>query len=157
MRIFRHNSSHNDLVELLYGTPLKKANDQPIFVTKRDLLCFAAVLGFEVKRRGEIRAKATDFVDGRPFENSQEAMNLLYLVGLAETKDVDCLREAKEEDLVTIFEEYADGGLDTLQEWLRETPSDSHGDRAIIEALKAHGFLTIPGESAESVVAEVEF
>jgi len=157
MRIFRHNASHNDLVDLLYGTPLKKANDQPIFATKRDLLCFAAVLGFEVKRRGEIRAKATDFVDGRPFENSQEAMNLLYLIGLAETKDADCLRDEKEDDLVSIFEDYADGGLETIREWLRETPSDSHGDRAIIEALKRHGFLTSTEESAESVAAEVEF
>jgi dnd system-associated protein 4 len=156
MRVFRSNSSHDAIIQLLYGTPHKKAG-QPIFVTKRDLLCFAAVLGFEGNRRNKILEKPSDFVDPRPFENSQEAMHLLYLVALAVTKDVDCLREDSEEELVTIFEEYADGGLCILEEWLRETPSDPHGDRAIIEALTKHGFLSSSGDSIESVVAEVEF
>lgn len=156
MRTFRNNSSHDAIIELLYGTAHKKVG-QPIFVTKRDLLCFAAVLGFESNRRNKILDKPSDFVDSRPFENSQEAMHLLYLVGLAVTKDVDCLREEKEEELVTIFEEYADGGLCTLEDWLRETPSDPHGDRAIIGALKAHGFLAPTDEPIEAVVAEVEF
>jgi hypothetical protein len=84
-------------------------------------------------------------------------MNMQYLLGLAVTKDVDCLREDNEEQLVTIFEEYADGGLCTLEDWLRETPSDPHGDRAIIEALKTHGFLKPSEESIEAVVAEVTF
>lgn len=156
MRTFRHNSGHDGLVLLLFGTPHKRAR-QPIFVTKRDLLCFAAVLGFEIGKRGNIGQNPTDFVDPRPFENSQEAMNLLYLIGLAETKDVDCLREENEDRLVEIFEEYADTGLSTLQEWLRETPSDPHGDRAIIEALKNHGYLSSARESTEEIVAEVEF
>jgi dnd system-associated protein 4 len=156
MRLFRNNSSHDPIIQLLYGTPHKKAG-QPIFITKRDLLCFAAVLGFEGNRRNKLQDNLSDFVDPRPFENSQEAMQLLYLLGLAETKDVDCLREENEEDLVTIFEEYADGGLCTLEDWLRETPSDPHGDRAIIEALKTHGFLAPSEVSIEAVVAEVTF
>jgi dnd system-associated protein 4 len=156
MRGFRNNQSHDLIIGLLYGTTHKNAG-QPIFVTKRELLCFAAVLGFEGNRRNKILDKPTDFVDSRNFENSQDATNLLYLIGLAVTKDVDCLREEKEEELVTIFEEFADGGLCTLEEWLRETPSDPHGDRAIIEALKRHGFLAPPDEPIEAVVAEVEF
>jgi dnd system-associated protein 4 len=156
LRIFRNNSSHDALIELLYGTTHKKAG-QPLFVTKRDLLCFAAVLGFEGNRRNKILEKPTDFVDPRNFENSQEAMNLLYLIGLAVTKDVDSLREDKEEELVAIFEEFADGGLCTVEEWLRDTPSDPNGDRAIVEALKTHGFLAPPEEPIEAVVAEVEF
>lgn len=156
MKIFRHNSAHDGLVHLLIETPHKSTN-QAIFATKRDLLCFAAVLGFEIGKRGKIQQKPTDFVDPRIFENSQEAMNLLYLIGLAETKDADCLREDNEDKLVEIFEEYADTGLTTLQEWLRETPSDPQGDRAIIGALKTHGYLTQSGESAETVIAEVEF
>jgi hypothetical protein len=81
----------------------------------------------------------------------------INLVGLAITKDVDCLREEKDEELVTIFEEYACGGLCTLEDWLRETPSDPHSDRAIIDALKTHDFLAPTDESIEAVVAEVEF
>jgi dnd system-associated protein 4 len=156
VRTFRNNSSHDALIQLLFGTPHKKAG-QAIFVTKRDLLCFAAVLGFEGNRRNKIVEKPSEFVDPRPFENSQEAMNLLFLVGLAVTKDADCLREDREEELVTIFEEYADGGLCTIEEWLRETPSDPYGDRAFIDALKRHGFLIPTGDSVEAVVAEVEF
>ena len=157
MRTFRHNHRHETLVDLLYGKPLKKANNQPIFATKRDLLCFAAVLGFERERKGIIEARAIDFVDSRPFENSEEAMNLFYLVGLAETKDADALREEFEDKLVNIFEEYADGGLTVLKEWLAETPSDPNGDRAILAALRKYGYLGIVDEPAEDVTAEVEF
>lgn len=157
MRTFRLNQRYEPLVDLLYGKPLKKANNQPIFATKRDLLCFAAVLGFETEKKGKIEAKAVEFVDSRPFENSQEAMNLLYLVGLAVTKDADVLKEENEEKLVDIFEQYADGGLSVMEEWLTETPSDPHGDRAILEALKKHGYLGVTDEPAEDVVADVEF
>jgi dnd system-associated protein 4 len=157
MRTFRLNQRYEPLVDLLYGKPLKKANNQPIFATKRDLLCFVAVLGFESEKKGKIEAKAVEFVDSRPFENSQEAMNLLYLVGLAVTKDADVLKEENEERLVDIFEQYADGGLSVLQEWLADTPSDPHGDRAILEALKKHGYLGVTDEPAEDVVADVEF
>jgi dnd system-associated protein 4 len=84
-------------------------------------------------------------------------MQLLYLIGLAETKDVDCLRVENEDSLVTIFEEYANGGLSTLEDWLLETPSDPHGDRAIVDALNRHGFLTPTATSPEDTVAKVEF
>ena len=105
MRVFRHNERHLDIVSQLFERKLKRANDQPIFATKRDLLCFAAVLGYEVQRRGIIEAKAVDFVDPRPFENSQEAMNLLHLLGLAVTKDADALRDDNDDKLVSIFED----------------------------------------------------
>lgn len=154
---FRLNHRYEPLVELLCDKRLKKANDQPIFATKRDLLCFAAVLGFEKDKKGPIEAKAVEFVNSRPFENSPEAMNLLYLIGLAVTKDADALREESDDTLVEIFEQYADGGLSLLQEWLAETPSDPHGDRAILEALKKHGYLGVATEPTENVVADVEF
>jgi len=157
MRVFRHNERHLDIVSQLFEKKLKRANDQPIFATKRDLLCFAAVLGYEVQRKGTIEAKAVDFVDPRPFENSQEAMNLLYLLGLAVTKDADALRDEDDDKLVSIFEEYADGGLATLKEWMAETPTDPDGDRAILVALQKHGYLTVKNESVEHLTADVEF
>ena len=97
------------------------------------------------------------FVDGRIFENEPQSPELMYLIGLAETKDVDCLREEKEDDLVSLFEEYADGGLDVLAEWLKETSSDPFGDRAILEALKRHGHLELQDKPPEAVAAEIEF
>lgn len=157
MRVFRHNERHQHIVSHLFEKKLRKANDQPMFATKRDLLCFAAVLGYEMQRKGAMEAKAIDFVDPRPFENSQEAMNLLYLLGLAVTKDGDSLRDENDDKLVSIFEEYADGGLAVLKEWMAETPTDPDGDRAILVALQKHGFLSVKNESAESVVADVEF
>ena len=81
----------------------------------------------------------------------------MFLIGLAETKDVDCLREENEDSLVSLFEEYADGGLEVLAEWLKETPSDPAGDRAILEALKRYGYLELQNKPPEAVAAEIEF
>jgi len=129
---------------------------QTIFPTLRDLLCFSAVLGYQVERKSDL-TDPVPFVDSRIFENEPQAPELMYLIGLAETKDVDCLREENEEDLVSLFEKYADGGLDVLAEWLKETSSDPFGDRAILEALKRHGYLELQDKPPEAVAAEIEF
>jgi dnd system-associated protein 4 len=156
MRNIRRSSRHNSTVDTL-AEAKQKDNGQTIFPTLRDLLCFAAVLGYQVERKRPLIEPFLPFVDGRIFENEPQAPELMFLIGLAETKDVDCLREENEDSLVSLFEEYADGGLEVLAEWLKETPSDPAGDRDILEALKRYGYLELQNKPPEAVAAEIEF
>ncbi|PSH04046.1 MAG: DNA phosphorothioation-associated protein 4 [Acidobacteria bacterium] len=130
---------------------------QPIFGTFRDLLCFAAALGFEESRRVPLGKDTDDFVDRRPLENSDSTIDLMYLLALATTRNVDILRDESEEEVSLIFEEYANGGLEILAEWLKEKPEDINGEKAILKALCERNYLAQNGRSLQAVAGEVSF
>lgn len=130
---------------------------QPIFSTYRDLLCFAAALGYEEDRRIPLSKDTEDFVDRRPLENSDSTIDLMYLLALAATRDVNILREEHEENVSLVFEEYANGGLEILSEWLKGKPDDINGDRAILKALCERNYLAQNGKSLQAAAGEVTF
>jgi dnd system-associated protein 4 len=122
----------------------------------RDLLCFAAVLGFEYDHHAELAGKSFEIVDGRVFSNSQQAIDLLYLVSLASSKDPEILRDENEEKMIDIFERYAQGGFEIIDGWLSEKPEDLNGDKAILAALSKNKFLDAPRDS-EDATRDVSF
>src|SRR4051812_27259905 len=156
MRTIKRNSSFEQTVRRLGDLP-HPTTKQPIFPTFRDLLCFAATLGFETSTRLSLDSKADDFVDGRVFGKDDLSMDLLYLIALAEKRDIDILREENEDKMIQVFEEYANGGLQVLTDWLREHPEDPNGDKALLAALTSKGFLDTPSQSPHQVAAEVTF
>lgn len=156
MKTIKRNSVFDQTVRRLADAP-HPTTKQPVFPTFRDLLCFAATLGFETGTKLPLDSKSDDFVDGRVFAKDDLSMDLLYLIALAETKDVDILREENEDKIVEIFEEYANGGLQVITDWLREHPEDPSGDKALLAALSSKGFLQSEQASVHNVAAEVSF
>src|SRR5688572_23848247 len=105
MRGIKRSEQHEDLVRRLAEASHPSSN-RSIFPTMRELVCFAAVLGFEHDRRKALEGKTFE-IDARIFQGSQQAVDLLYLVALAATKNGDILQEEREDEVVGIFEEYA--------------------------------------------------
>jgi dnd system-associated protein 4 len=140
MRAIRRSKKFEEMVRQLAEKP-HSVTGRPIFPTIRELMCFVAVLGFEHKRRNPIQNEYFE-VDSRNFERSEAAVDLLYLIGLATEKNVDILREEEIDKMVSIFEEYAQGGFEILESWLREKPEDTDGDKAVLAALNKYGFLS---------------
>ena len=130
---------------------------QPIFPTYRDLLCFCAVLGFEHENMKPLEGSLVDFVDGRVFSNHETAVDLLYLIALAQTQDMFILREDNEEKAVEIFEAYANGGVQILSDWLKDMPADLNGDKAILSALAKKGYLGAATSSPQDATSRVTF
>ncbi len=156
MRTIKRNSAFDQTVRRLADAP-HPTTKQPIFPTFRDLLCFAAILGFETGTQLTLDSKSDDFVDGRVFGKDDLSMDLLYLIALAEKRDVDILRDDNEDTMIQIFEQYANGGLQILTDWLREHPEDPHGDQALLAALLSKGFLQNENKPLHDVAAEVTF
>lgn len=139
MRSVRRSKRHESLVRQLTEENHPQAL-RPIFSTMRELMCFAAVLGFERDRKKPLEAVTME-IDGRTFENHQQSIDLIYLIALADAKDVELLRENNEDQCLTIFEQYAEGGFEVLAGWLKERPEDENGDIAILDAFQKLGFL----------------
>lgn len=154
MRNVKRSSAHEVMVQKLATYPHPVSN-KSIFPTLRELMVFAAVLGFEKDMKHPLQGKVID-LESRPFESSSQTMDLLYLIAIAHTKDVDILRENREDEMLTVFEEYANGGFEVLAEWLKKKPDDINGDKAILAALSMDGFLA-EEPNMDKVIIDVEF
>src|SRR5215212_5293849 len=130
MRAIKRSEKFEELVKKL-AVEEHPVTKKSIFPTIRELVCFAAVLGFENNRRGKLE-DATNDVEGRIFLNSQQSLDLIYLIALAAEKDGEILREENEEKMFQAFEEYAQGGFEILEQWMKEKPEDHFGNEAIL-------------------------
>ena len=84
-------------------------------------------------------------------------MDLIYLIGLAKTRDGNVLKDGTESEtqLAAVFERCSEGGLAVIQRWMQETPSDPYGHDAIIVAMQKYGY--IPATNAKTSQEEPTF
>jgi dnd system-associated protein 4 len=154
MRNVRRSKKHEELVRLLAEDVHPDAG-RSIFPSMRELMCFAAILGFQEQKRIPITGDTLD-IDYRIWGSSDLALDLLFLIPLASERSLDLARPEADEQLVTIFEEYANGGFDVLNRWLEETPDDQHGDRALLVAFQKYGYLSAP-KRVDTVLDQISF
>lgn len=144
---------YEDIVQKLAAAPLP-GSDRRLFPTIRELLCFAALLGFSEQRRLPLdRSQGVEDISYQQFERG-DAENLIFLIALAETSDADVLREGEESRCAEIFEEYANGGLAIIKDQLLRAGGE-YPDRALMSLLAERRYL-VPAR-AEPDLAAVDF
>lgn len=121
MRRIRRDEIHEELLKEL------TSGETPLFKDLWRILLFAAMLGF--KRKSRIPLGSFDSGKAMPdsyFANSPAWPGTLYLLGLVESEKTAVMGSKPEDqdELITIFEEYANGGLAYFKSRL-----DSGGDR----------------------------
>lgn len=112
---------HRDLKREKFVQALT-TGDRPCFSEIWRLLLFAAMLGAKLGRRLPLgQSDAGKAMMGQYFSNCPAWPGLLYLLGLVETDSAELLHpsESAEDQLVKLFEEYANAGLDHMQQELR--------------------------------------
>ena len=144
---------HEDMVQRLAMLKLPAA-DRTLFPTIRELLCFAALLGYSEGRRIPLdRDAGVEDVSYQQFERG-DAEDLIYLIALAETKNAEILKDGEESRCAEIFEEYANGGLQILREAMLQSGGE-YPDRDILELLLKSGYLNV--EDTEPDVSGISF
>ena len=155
MKSVRREVRHEVLVKML-AEKAHPRTQRSLFPTMRELLCFAAALGFEQQRRKPLEGKTAE-IDGRIFENLEVATDMVYLVALAGAGDVNILQPEREEDAVAIFEEYANGGLEILSEWMAASAGDIDGDQALFQGIIQGGMLSKGAPPVAVALTDVKF
>lgn len=144
---------HEDMVQRLAAIKLP-GTDRTLFPTIRELLCFAALLGYSEGRRIPLdRSEGTEDVSYQQFER-RDAEDLIFLIALADSKDPEILKDGEEGRCAEIFEEYANGGLQVLRDAMLRSGGE-YPDRDILELLKKSGYLNI--EEAEPDIDGISF
>ena len=154
MRGVRRDKKYSNLTDILVEKDPR--SNTAVFPSKKALQCFAALVGFQLDNRISLPPQATDNIEWHTFENG-DYTDYVYLIALAATKQLDVLRYDVEksdkgdfsEDMVLIFEEYANGGFEIIQSWLDKSPSDRFGTRAIITGLQRDELLSLKPSSPE--------
>ena len=93
--------------------------NQRVFPTMAEPLT-AALVGFRAKRKRPIETARKDPVRSSIFE-SNELQGYIYLLAVAETKEIEVLRDENFEESVQLYEEYAFGGFLEIEEWGKAT------------------------------------
>lgn len=138
---------HEDMVQRLAMLKLP-GTERTLFPTIRELLCFAALLGYSEKRRLPLdKDKGVEDVSYQQFERG-EAEDLIYLIALAETKDPEILKDGEEGQCALIFEEYANGGLQIMREAMLRGGGE-YPDRDILELLKERKYLNLDDDDPD--------
>jgi dnd system-associated protein 4 len=140
MRNLRRDKQWTGLIDRLIEEKDPETG-QSAFPSLRELMCFAAGLGYEQSRREPLGEDWVDFVEGRVFPRSDVALDLLYLIALAAERRVEVIDEEHEDQAVQIFEEYANGGLSVLNNWLNAHAPDESPIRSLMTDLRRCGFL----------------
>lgn len=154
LRSVVRNREHEDMVQ-----KLSRQNDGgtlTVFSTIRELLCFAAMLGFQMdKRTPNLDNKRGEDVMIEEFERN-DSIDLIYLIAVAETGGTEVLKSDSEFDMVTIFEEYSNGGFEILKYWLT-LYNDEIGFQAILQGLKANNFIDDETTDIETIMNSFSF
>ncbi len=112
-----------------------------LFPTIREFMCFCALLGYALSRRRELDKSYGPHEDiaGAQFDRG-DSEDIVFMIALADSRDTDILRLGREADAVAIFEEYAFGGMEIVNDWLLQNGGEAP-DSAILAGLKQHGFI----------------
>ncbi len=160
MRSIYRSKKHTKLINTL--TSKDPSSNTSAFPTIKALQCYAAMVGFQEGRRDPFDKDERENIEWHTFKND-DYTDYIYMIALAETKSLDVLRYDVEssdmggfkEDMVKIFEEYANGGFYILQNWLNKQPGDPYGAKAIISGLQKSGYLI--NKTPKEEFDEVEF
>lgn len=114
--------------------------DAVLFTTLRDALSFAATLGYKESRRMPLDPNLGKEDIQASVYHMHEAVDLIFAMAIAVSKSIDILKPENEKECIQIFEEYANGGLHLITEWL-ELYADINVEDAIWRGLKTINFI----------------
>ena len=115
----------------------KQKTGDGIFNNNKDLFLFAVSLGYKYEKRIPLKKKENE-IPLSVFQKSKDNLDYIDLIALGETKDVYIL-DWNEDEVVdkklTILEEYANGGLEIIEEKLFNNNTDVYDN--LLQLLKS--------------------
>lgn len=144
-----------ELVQML-GASENKAGEAKLFKLLRDVLTFAAVLGYREKQRRPFNPKyGREDIQASVYQRN-EATEIIYAIALGDQKTTDILKPENERECIQIFEEYANGGLNIINGWLEKYANIDPED-AIMRGLKSIGLTPDEQKDGTDAIIEPDF
>jgi hypothetical protein len=126
----RRNDKYRDVINLLvYGTLNETTTSQyKIFNDIKDLIIFSAMVGKRFDRKEKVDPNLSTGIIMGTFSGSGSSKgsrvdqhNVIFMFGLLIFRDMNYLRDDKINQVIDVFEQYSNGGLQIIKEWLVES------------------------------------
>lgn len=140
MRRVKRPADKRDLLDTLTDS-----DEGGPFGSHVDAMIFAASLGARKGRTEPIESSEEPMVF-ELFARQADREALFYLLGIHQNENLDLLRTDRSDDLVTAFEEYANGGLEVIQNEISRT---GHQPKEAILNLLHEAQRDIPDDEPE--------
>jgi len=121
---------------------MQELHNEGKFPTYRDILLFAASVGFRQQRRVPFSSAAGDPIRYETLVTPTFSSALINMIAANVVKDdPEIMDDSRIEERINIFEEYANGGLEYIQEQVnvRHQPAARVVLELVIEALFSDG------------------
>lgn len=102
--------------------PLMKTlttGEKVIFKHLKDIMVFAAMVGFSNNERKSLKAGDTIPITLGTYESDNQDC-FVYLLSIMTLKDGNCLRDENLNESIRIFEEYCNAGLEIINNWVED-------------------------------------
>lgn len=126
----RRNNKYKEVVDLLVFGSLdgQKNTDKKIFDNIKDLIVFAAMVGKKKEKKESVESKDNTAIILGTFSGSGSSKgsrvdqhNIIFMFGLLTHKDMKFMRDEHVNEVINIFEDYSNGGLSVIKDWLVES------------------------------------
>lgn len=148
----RRDRSHEPLVDKLCTD---KNGQKPVFPRIKDLMVFAAMIGFSKNRRKKISNDNISIILETYATDQKDAY--IYLIALVTEQDTKCLKDENLLESIRIFEEYCNAGLDEIQLWFDENPRDHIGIDTLADKVFEQAILNEKSISEDVNPEDIEF
>lgn len=126
----RRNRKYENLVEILVTKPFSIApgHEVKLFPYIKDLIVFAAMVGKHFNKKeavsdDNIGIAISTFAGGHSSsaKSISDQHNIIFMFGLSELRDMKYLHDEHFSEVISVFEEYSNGGLSIIEQWLLES------------------------------------
>ncbi len=129
----RRNNKYQSVVDILVNGSLDgNSNETKIFQYIKDLIIFAAMVGKKYERKESVEKSDNTGITLGTFSGtgggkgaSVDQHNIIFMFGLLTHKDMKYMRDRNVDESIRLFEEYSNGGLALIKEWLIESSWNS--------------------------------
>jgi len=120
---------------------MQEMQNEAKFATYRDILLFAAAVGFQQQRRVSFTASSGDPIRYGVLTDPGFSDTLINMIAANVVSDPEIMDNTRLEERIKIFEEFANGGLEYIQEQVnvRRQPVDLVVIDLVTEALVDSG------------------
>lgn len=129
MKGVRRNNKYNEMVNLLWRGG-KGPESTKVFSDIKDLIVLAAMIGKKYEVREGLESKNTPITlntfagIGSNKESRVDQHNIVFMFSLLINKDMNTVRDENIDATIKDFEEYSNGGLSIMQDWMAASASN---------------------------------
>lgn len=138
------DTKHDELIEEI-------VNKERVFNTLMELACFAATIGWDTST--EVISKSRSKTAPERVFHSNEKSGLVYLIGVARKKSIECLRD--ENISWREFQISVDIGMMLLNQWCCEHPSKSKSEVILFKMLEK-AELSLEDNGSDIDISEID-